>query len=440
MFTRYPEPGTTKTRLIPALGPQGAADLQRCMTEHTLDRARELRSASQVTIEVRYAGGSQQQFKRWLGTDLLLSPQGGGDLGDRMERAFREAFKTGVDSVVLVGTDCPEMKPAHLRNAFHGLGTVDLVLGPARDGGYYLIGLRRDAPDLFRGMPWGSEEVLERTLQVARAKRMQVELLDVLFDVDRPEDLPVWERHRGDTGPASSVPRISIIMPVLDEAGTITRALASTRDAAYVVERLVVDGGSRDGTVERARACGAEVMASPGGRARQMNTGARAAKGDTLLFLHADTSLPEGFEHHVRQILSRPGTVAGAFRLCFDGRGPALRIIEHLANFRSTWKGMPYGDQAIFIEAERFHRAGGFPELPLMEDFELMRRLRREGSIGIAPVAAITSARRYERKGALRTALLNKMIIVAYLIGVSPDRLARWYRSRAQARAPISHA
>jgi rSAM/selenodomain-associated transferase 2 len=345
-----------------------------------------------------------------------------------MERAFREAFETGAGSAVLVGTDCPGMTSAHLDEAFACLQREDVVLGPARDGGYYLIGLRRDLPDLFRDVQWGTAEVLETTLRLAGARHLGVKLLEVLQDVDRPEDLPVWERARISADPDPPGPLISIIIPTRDEAETIGGALASTWPATHVIERIVVDGGSRDQTVERARACGARVIACPCGRAQQMNEGARAARGDTLLFLHADTSLPPGFDHYVRQILGRPGTVAGAFRLRFDGSGPALRLVEGLANLRSTWRSMPYGDQAIFIGAETFHSAGRFPEMALMEDFELVRRLRRQGRIGIAPAAVVTSARRYERKGALRTALINKMIIFGYLMGVSPDRLARWYR------------
>ena len=147
------------------------------------------------------------------------------------------------------------------------------------------------------------------------------------------------------------------------------------------------------------------------------------------MFLHADTRLPTGFEHHIREILDRPDTVAGAFRLSIDGSFPGLRVIEQLANFRSIRMGMPYGDQAIFIRADRFHGAGGFPEIPIMEDFEFMRRLRRKGRIGIAPVSVVTSARRYKEYGFWRTTGINQLVIVAYLMGVSTRRLARWYRS-----------
>ena len=228
---------------------------------------------------------------------------------------------------------------------------------------------------------------------------------------------------------------MSIIIPAVDEADGIETALAGTEGSPYVKERIVVDGGSRDGTEAKARACGAQVLTSPPGRSLQMNAGARASTGEILLFLHADTSLPPGFEHHVREVLDRPDTIAGAFRLSIDGRFPGLRVIEWLANFRSICMGLPYGDQAIFIEADRFRRVGGFPEIPIMEDYAFMRRLRGQGRIGIARVAVATSSRRYDEFGLWRTTWINQVIIIGYLTGVSPARLARLYRSGPRRRA-----
>jgi len=429
LFTRYPEPGRTKTRLIPALGAEGAADLHRRMTEHTLRRIRSFLATHPVSFQVRYEGGEEERMRQWLGDDPRMVEQGEGDLGRRMDLAFSESFQEGVRRVVVIGTDCPGIRPFHLTRAFRSLEDEDVVIGPANDGGYYLIGLRQPAPELFHGIPWGTEQVLERTLDVARARGVRVELLDRLDDVDRPPDIPVWEREARAASLPVEPPSISIIIPVVDEADGIGSAIDGTQADTSVMERIVVDGGSTDGSADKARSCGARVIRSDPWRSRQMNAGAQAAQGEVLLFLHADTRLPPGFEHHVREVLDRPDTVAGAFRLGIDGSFPGLRVIEWLANFRSIRMGMPYGDQAIFIRADRFHGAGGFPEIPIMEDFEFMRRLRREGRIGIAPVSAVTSARRYQEHGFLRTTGINQLMIIAYLMGVSPKRLARWYRT-----------
>jgi rSAM/selenodomain-associated transferase 2 len=220
--------------------------------------------------------------------------------------------------------------------------------------------------------------------------------------------------------------RISIIIPVLDEEENLGAAIDSTRSGS-TAEVIVVDGGSRDGSIQVATKFGATVIASPAGRAKQMNSGALVSRGDTLLFLHADTRLPPGFDQHVDRLLTRPGTAAGAFLLAVDSRIRALRLIERAANWRSLVLQMPYGDQAIFLRTVLFQEMGGYPDLPLMEDYEMMRRLRRLGRIAIAPVPVLTSSRRWRERGIWRTTLRNRMAILAYLLHVDPQAIARWY-------------
>jgi len=368
-------------------------------------------------------------MRQWLGSDLFFRPQGAGDLGERMARAFRGAFECDAARVVLVGTDCPGLTEGLLGDAFESLRHTDLVLGPARDGGYYLIGLRKTTPGLFTGVPWGTEKVLERTKEIADGLGLSVRLLDLLDDVDRPEDLAIW-REASKGGPASSrSPCISIIIPTLNESENITETLASIH-ASSNVEVIVVDGESTDETAEIARSCGAKVVIVSPGRARQMNAGAAIADGETLLFLHSDTRLPRGFDHYVRRTLAEPGTLAGAFEIRIDGNLAGLRFIERTGNLRSRLFGLPYGDQAIFLQAGLFRYLGGFPEIPIMEDFELMRRLRKVGRIVTVPVPVLTSARRWEKIGIWQTTMINYAIPVAYSMGVSPSRLARWYRRR----------
>ncbi|MGF1938237.1 MAG: TIGR04283 family arsenosugar biosynthesis glycosyltransferase [Nostoc sp. ChiQUE02] len=221
--------------------------------------------------------------------------------------------------------------------------------------------------------------------------------------------------------------KISIIIPAINEAGNIKEAIATTQQSINI-EVILVDAGSKDGTVEIAQSLGVKVISSSLGRAVQMNVGALAASGEILLFLHADTRLPTGFDEMIRTALQQPGTVAGAFKLRIDASLLSLRWVEWGVNLRSHFYQMPYGDQAIFLTKEVFQQIGGFPELPIMEDFELMRRLKSIGRVVIIPTPVVTSARRWLQKGVFKTTLLNQIVIIAYLLGVSPERIRRWYR------------
>ena len=170
IFTRYPEPGKTKTRLIPVLGAEGAADLQRRMAEHVLAQAQDLAARREVSLEVCYEGGDEALLSRWLGSRFSYCEQRAGDLGIRMNAAFKEAFLKGSERVLIIGTDCPGLTDKLLETALEGLHEHDVVLGPARDGGYYLIGLKRLCPSLFHDIQWGTHEVLARTLEVVHTE------------------------------------------------------------------------------------------------------------------------------------------------------------------------------------------------------------------------------------------------------------------------------
>ncbi|MFN7931435.1 MAG: TIGR04282 family arsenosugar biosynthesis glycosyltransferase [Blastocatellia bacterium] len=189
LFTRYPEPGRTKTRLIPALGAEGAANLQKQMTEYTVRLARQLFVWCKVCVEIRYEGGELTAMQDWLGTELDFRPQGSGDLGARMQWAFDAAFAEDFDHVVLIGTDCPDLTVEILATAFAALKRHELVLGPAQDGGYYLIGWKRPLAPLLQGIAWGTDTVLAATLTTAAEIGVVPFLLPMLNDVDRPEDI-----------------------------------------------------------------------------------------------------------------------------------------------------------------------------------------------------------------------------------------------------------
>lgn len=191
IFTRYPEAGRAKTRLIPALGAAGAATLHRRLAEGMLTRARQWAADRAVQLEVRYDGGTATLLRNWLGAGLQYCPQGAGDFGARLTRAVRDAFAAGAQRVAVIGADCPGLSAELLATAFENLRQHELVLGPAHDGGYYLLGLRRACPSLFTDITWGTAAVLEQTQQRARAAGLEAKLLPPLGDVDRPEDLPL---------------------------------------------------------------------------------------------------------------------------------------------------------------------------------------------------------------------------------------------------------
>ena len=195
IFSRYPEPGKTKTRMIPALGATGAAELQRQMTEHTLNNAQQLLSSRDFTIEVHFTGGSQQLMTAWLGQNLHYISQVSGDLGQKMRSAFARAFNMGNQRVLIIGIDCPGINQVILNEAFNSLQNHDLVLGVAEDGGYYLIGLNRPIPQLFHNITWGTDQVLSQTKNIAQQIKLDIHYLTTLSDVDRPEDLATWQKY-----------------------------------------------------------------------------------------------------------------------------------------------------------------------------------------------------------------------------------------------------
>jgi rSAM/selenodomain-associated transferase 2 len=222
--------------------------------------------------------------------------------------------------------------------------------------------------------------------------------------------------------------QLSIIIPALDEAagiGATLRPLQPLRVAGHEV--IVVDGGSRDGTPELARALVDRVLAAPRGRASQMNAGAAAARGEVLLFLHADTRLPPGAERLVIDGLAASDRQWGRFDVRIDGRHPLLPLVAWLMNRRSRLSGIATGDQAIFVRREAFARAGGFPALALMEDVALSKRLKRVSAPLYLRDRVVTSGRRWESRGVVRTVVLMWWLRLRYSLGASPERLHRLY-------------
>ena len=463
IFTRYPGPGQAKSRLIPALGAEEAARLQRRMSEATVQTARRLRNILQdsevveATVRICYTGGRAASFRAWLGEDLEYQRQADGDLGRRLQQAFELAFRprlahqscdgqecgtplkdrrlgNEIEMTLAVGSDVPRLTAELLREAMKKLTTHDLVLGPAEDGGYYLLGLKEPQPELFRNIKWGSDQVAAQTSAAAARLGLTTAFLPPLPDIDRPADLTALAADERFADFFGQPPRLSVIIPTLNEAAVLPSTLEHLQQAASrpgsEIEIIVADGGSHDQTRQLARSFGATVIEATRGRAAQLNAAAAEARGQALLFLHADTVPPRDFPVLIFQTLADPTTVAGAFSLQIDAAGALLRLLERGANLRARLLGLPYGDQGIFLNKRVFEEMGGFPPLPIMEDFQLVRWLARRGRVVIRPEKARTSARRWRQHGVLRTFLINQVMVLGFWLGISPDRLARFYRNQ----------
>ncbi|MCA9148843.1 MAG: TIGR04283 family arsenosugar biosynthesis glycosyltransferase [Planctomycetales bacterium] len=429
LFVRFPEPGKVKTRLQLALsGEQACAIYQRVATR-TIQTVREFAQQSGAAWEAHFAGGSENELQGEFGPGVYVA-QCGESLGDRLTYAFERAFSRGARRVIVIGTDCYDLDGATLRTAFAALREHDAVIGPATDGGYYLLGMRRFGADWFHGIPWGTNEVFQATCAVAKRSHAKLKQLRNLSDIDYVDDLLTHRRvdsELSDLLPTTHAGRLSVIIPAINEAQCLTQTLATVGPPAANLEIIFVDGGSQDASLQLAADWGCTVIRSPAGRAKQMNAGAVVSSGDTLMFLHADTRLPPKYRSHIERCLAA-GNMLGAFRLSIATDSLVLRGVAHGANCRARFFSMPYGDQALFMRAETFFAVAGYPNLPIMEDVELVRSVRHRGRVATCDAPVSTSARRWQRKGIAQTVLLNQFYLAAYMLGVRPQTIADWYR------------
>jgi rSAM/selenodomain-associated transferase 2 len=229
-----------------------------------------------------------------------------------------------------------------------------------------------------------------------------------------------------------NLPALSLIMPVLNEAESINSTIRHIRelDGDGTVEIILVDGDPEGSTIGAIKDDGVRTAVAEKGRGRQMNRGAALATGDVLLFLHADTLLPSNAFSLIRSTLHDKRCVGGAFDLGFNTKRRIFKITESYVFLRTRLTKIPFGDQAIFIRRTYFETIGGYRDIPIMEDVELMRRIRkRADAICIIPEKVRTSVRRYEQDGILYCTLRNWLLQISYALGVLPERLVKWYKS-----------
>lgn len=455
LFAKPPVPGRVKTRLIPVLGSDGAAELATAFLEDSWIALSEFPWAQLVLAS------TDETLQDPLGDRAEVWLQGEGDLGARLERVLGRALQDHPFAIA-VGADSPGLPHRFLDEARVALARVDAVIGPSDDGGFYLLGLRECPKGLLSGIPWSAPTTCLETIAKLQAAGLTVHILDNWFDVDTAEDLErlrallgakqieapntkrSLEAHASNSSEDTPL-RCSVIIPALNEREYLPQTLLALEKQEWIHEVIVADGGSTDGTREwLAAQTFARVVDAPAGKGNQLNAGAQAATGEVLLFLHADCQLPPEAGDSVASALRSQDAAGGCFEVRFTGnKSRSLKVVAAGINLRARLSAAATGDQGIFVRRETFERIGGCPDWPLFEDVEVVRRIKTIGKFAVLRSKLEVSPRRHLARGVFRTVLLIYALRVAYWLGVSPFTLKKWFddaRLQAQPSAKVESA
>ena len=422
IFLRYPEPGKVKSRLAASISPGEASIVYEKLVRRTLGVVGEVkrtRPDTEIFLFFTPAENDLQVRNAFPGPWDFV-PQVGSHLGERMDRAVRHVMSAQPCRVVLAGTDLADMQPRDFLDAFDALDAGYVALGPAHDGGFYLIGLDRPCPFAFQPESWGTPDVFSRTRSLLIKSGFSVRTLHTRRDMDRPEDLPLLH-----TMPIFRS-RLSVIIPTLRPVDLLLPVIQSLEPQLWPGDEIVIVRAGGDPT-PFAASDKTRCTTSPRGRGRQLNRGAQIARGEVFLFLHDDCSPPPNFVFHAHGILEFPSPALGHFLLSFTPSSPALDLIAKWANLRSRFFHLPYGDQGLICTRETFFKLGGFQKDYLMEDVDLVSRCMRDGRLVCIPHAIEASPQSYLTGGILRTSLRNHFLMLLYHMGVHDRKLYSIY-------------
>ena len=428
IFMRYPTPGKVKSRLAKEVGAEKAAEIYEKLHRRTLGIACDLkRKSPEIGIIIFYTPQDplQKLVHKFKGP-WEFRPQEGEHLGARMANALRSAFATGADRAVLIGSDLADIEAVDIEDAFRNSGDGVVVLGLTGDGGFHLVGTGRPVDSPFDFSTWGTDEIFSRTAREFEAQGFRVHLAPRRHDVDRKCDL-----ERLDRDPLFNE-SISIIIPTLSEAGKLSSLLQYLEDSIWPGDEIVVvRGGAFEKTVLRRLSPVLSVINTTKGRGIQQNVGAMLSRGSIFFFLHDDTIPPPEFPFLIRRVCGDEPLAPGCFKLRFSPSNRPLELISKWANLRTVLFKLPYGDQGFFCRKEIFESAGGFGRKYLMEDVEVIRKLRKTagagGAVSVVPAHVYSSPERYLRKGVLRASVQNHLIFLLSALGGDERELYRKY-------------
>lgn len=439
IFTRLPIKKHTKTRLMPYFSPKKCVSLHKAILN---DLSLEIKKLKEVDIFIYYDVPKSfpddiSELVDIFGHMYMYKRQYGSDIGEKMYRAMQEVKELGYGAVVLVGSDIPKLGHTDIKKAFTSLTYHDISLGLTQDGGYYLIGMKEIEQAIFGLKSYGNAGVAQQTMAKIKECNKSFDIIGVRRDVDTKEDILYFrDRLRRDkrlkhTHFGKFLIRsksISIIIPTYNEEKTILKLQSYLYKLIGKCEIIFVDGGSNDKTMDLIDKR-FTLLHAPKGRSAQMNFGAKHSNGDILFFLHADSELPKRSLEQIRK--TNADYRAACFGIAFRSLSPLMFICRYISNHRVFDRKVMFGDQGIFIDRELFFDMGGFPDLPIMEDYELSLRLKKRGiPLGMTKDRIYTSTRRFQGNTYDKLKLMWKMnrLRKMYRDGVDIHKIARLYK------------
>lgn len=409
IFTRIPVAGETKTRLGNYYTDQECAELHSCF----LHDYAEIIDKIDVDVFIIYNGKADINIlKNIFEQNRIIAyiEQRGENIGEKMSNAFLDVFSREYDSVILLGSDVPSVSENDLIEAFKNLQSNDMIIAGVEDGGYYLIGMNEIHDEIFCIDKYGNEKVLDKTLAVMKKERMSFALLDEKFDVDLEKDLVKFEEEveRKPENYACSNTykyiinhrKISVIIPIYNEIKEMKKLFELIESLKECLEIILVDGGSVDGTYEYIeknlinKNLHVRLCKSSKGRSRQMNYAASIARGQILMFLHADSKISS--DYYSKTVESMKKGDLACFTIEFDSNKLLMKINSICSNFRSKYRKIIFGDQGIIVRKQIFDEIGGFKDIPIMEDYQFSLDAKKAKLKSLVIKSIIrTSSRRY---------------------------------------------
>lgn len=442
VFTRVPVPGHTKTRLMPYFTGEECAKLHSCFLK---DIGAECKKTG-VDLFVFYTDDNKEEniwkekrkvLASAFGREAKYCLQKGENLGERMYGAIEQVLNQGYESCILIGSDIPEIRQNDMEMAFRLLEEKDVVFGPTKDGGYYLVGMKEPRKEVFGIGSYGHGKVLADTLKELEIHGLSVSCIRALSDADTPEDIKAYrnrmrtEQHLQKTCTGRYLAgntKISIIIPIYNEEKTIEKLQKQLYYLKEQCEIIFVDGGCTDRTLELISP-EFKVIHSGKGRAVQMNTGAKASHGDVLFFLHCDSELPGKPLELIREVMRSHR--AGCFGIAFHSKSFFMLTCRIISNLRVFDRKVMFGDQGIYIDRDLFFELGMFPEIPIMEDYQFSLTLKEANvKLGMARRRIYTSDRRFPKETIPKLRVMWKMnrLRKMYRDGVDIETISDMYR------------